>query len=245
MIGSGQSGTELRQSEFDSNSLNGGFGSGEYFPSLYRTAAFVQDRWRVNEALTATLGVRYEKFGTPFNTLRTPAFTGLFNVNPTTLTGPYSQPNQIPADHNNFAPAIGLAWSPSVREGWFKRLLGERKTVVRAGYQIGDDSFFNNFTLTGAFTWAKLLDNASEVFAQGGVNATSFFAVPLLFGNGRNERAVSLFDRTHVASLTFVYELPFQREQRGWLGRVAGGWQISGVANFESGVPFSVLSRCG
>ena len=48
------------------------FGSAIYFPSMFRTAVFVQDRWRKNEALTLTLGVRYEYFGRPFNTLKSP-----------------------------------------------------------------------------------------------------------------------------------------------------------------------------
>jgi hypothetical protein len=136
-----------------------------------------------------------------------------------------------------------------IRTGRYDNLQGPRTVRANGGsssYHAAqlkvDRRFAHNFMLTGAYTWAKTLDNASEVFAQGGSNSTSVFAVPLLFGNGRNERAFSLFDRTHIASLTFVYELPFQREQRGWLGRVAGGWQISGVANFESGVPFTVLN---
>ncbi|MGH9751168.1 MAG: TonB-dependent receptor domain-containing protein, partial [Blastocatellia bacterium] len=126
------------------------FGSAIYFPSLYRTAAFFQDRWRATEALTLTLGLRYEHFGTPFNTLTTPAFTGLFNVDPVTRTGPFGLPNKIPGDKNNFAPTFGIAYSPSFTEGFLGRLIGERKTVVRAGYQMGYDSFFNNIASNAA-----------------------------------------------------------------------------------------------
>jgi hypothetical protein len=32
--------------------------------------------------------------------------------------------------------------------------------------------------------------------------------IPHILGGERNERAVSLFDRTHRASFTYVYELP-------------------------------------
>ncbi len=370
------------------------FGSAVYFPSMFRTAAFVQDRWRVNSALTLTLGVRYENFGTPFNTLKTPAFTGLFNVDPVTRTGPFGLPNQVKADNNNFAPTIGIAYSPSFTSGWRGKLFGENKTVIRTGYQIGYDSFFNNIasnaavsspnivstvtnsvasatsprglanlssqfpttaaalsplsnqtliapnlvnpyfqrwslgvqrelplsllldvsyvgskgtklyvtedynplvrpelrvtptgytgatsgrydnlqgprgirtngasssyhagqlnilrrfknnvSLSAAYTFSKLIDNASEVFANGdGAAAVAFFAVPGLFGGERLDRGLSLFDRTHIAAFTWVYELPFQREQRGFLGRIAGGWQLSGVTRIESGAPFTVLN---
>jgi len=44
-------------------SANRDFGSPAYYPELFRQAYFFQDRWRVNEALTLTLGVRYENFG--------------------------------------------------------------------------------------------------------------------------------------------------------------------------------------
>ena len=63
------------------------FGSPVYYPTYFRQAYFFQDRWQVNPDLTLTLGVRYENFGTPMNSLRTPAFTGLFNIDPTHRQG--------------------------------------------------------------------------------------------------------------------------------------------------------------
>ena len=85
--------------------------------------------------------------------------------------------------------------------------------------------------------------NANALIGNGdGAAAAALFAVPGLFGGERNDRGLSLFDRTHIAAFTWVYELPFQREQRGFLGRIAGGWQISGVTRIESGVHFTVLN---
>ena len=118
------------------------FGSPSYYPSLFRQAYFMQDRWRATQSLTVTLGVRYEFFGNPINSLRTPAYTGLFNINPVTFQGPYSQPNHVNSDLNNWAPTVGLAYSPS-GSGPFG-LFGQKKTVFRAGFQMGYDSFFNN-----------------------------------------------------------------------------------------------------
>jgi outer membrane receptor protein involved in Fe transport len=377
-------------------------GSPKYFPQLYRIANFFQDRWKVTEALTLTLGVRHEYFGTPFNALRTPAFTGLFNIDPVTLTGPFSVPNRVHRDFNNFAPTFGIAYSPSVTSGFMGRLLGDKQTVFRAGYQIGYDSFFNNiasnaqsstpnlirttvsstssagtrglanfntllptkpvlnpvttgqtlidpklvnpyyqrwsagfqrslpynlildmsyvgsrgvklfvtedlnplvppalritpagytgtisgrldnlqgsrsirtnggssiyhsgqlqltrrfadnFTITGAYTWSKLIDNFSDPFASTITTAASVFSFPSILrglpgvpaGYGeRADRAVSLFDRPHRASITYVYEIPWQREQRGLLGHTLGGFQISGVTTFESGFPYTVFNN--
>ncbi len=118
------------------------FGSASYYPVLFRQAYFMQDRWRATENLTLSLGVRYEFFGVPVNTLRTPAYTGLFNVNPVTFTGPFTGPNHVNSDLNNWSPSVGIAYSPS-GSGPFG-LFGDKKTVFRAGFNMGYDSFFNN-----------------------------------------------------------------------------------------------------
>ncbi|HMX28763.1 MAG TPA: TonB-dependent receptor, partial [Blastocatellia bacterium] len=151
------------------------FGSPRYYPELFRQAYFFQDRWRVNEALTLTLGVRYENFGNPINTLRTAAFTGLFNVDPVTLQGPYLQPSKVADDNNNWAPTIGIAYSPSFRSGWLGQVFGDRKSVIRAGYQIGYDSFFNNIASNAATS------SPNAVATQ--VNSTVSAANPRGLGN--------------------------------------------------------------
>ena len=51
-----------------------------------------------------------------------------------------------------------------------------------------------------------------------------------------------MFDRTHRSSITYVYDLPFLREQKGVVGRVIGGWQLTGVLTFETGVPLNVTN---
>jgi outer membrane receptor protein involved in Fe transport len=373
------------------------FGSPAFFPSLVRQAYFFQDTWRITSSLTLSLGLRYERFGNPANSLRTPAFAGLFNVDPTTFTGPFSAPNRIDDDNNNFSPVIGFAYNPSVSSGRFfglGRLLGDKKTVIRGGYQVGYDSFFNNIasnaqasspnlistnvqsvismadprglanlsqqfpasartpnpldaqtliaqnlrnpyyqrfslgiqrelplnlifdisyvgtkgtalfinedlnplvpaslrntptgvtipanrlsgrldnlqgvrtirtnggdsiyhslqmqmtrrfsnglSVSGAYTYSKLIDNQSEVFATdvGG----SLSQTPAILGGQRLDRAVSLFDRTQRLSINYLYELPFFREQRGVIGKIAGGFQVSGTTFFEGGVPFTIFN---
>ena len=48
------------------------------------------------------------------------------------------------------------------------------------------------------------------------------------------------FDRTHVLVLNYIYELPIFRGGTGLAHRLLGGWEISGVNQFQSGVPLSV-----
>jgi hypothetical protein len=102
--------------------------------------------------------------------------------------------------------------------------------------------FANGFTMSAAYTYSKLIDNGSEVFGVANNNQPQQAAVPSILGGQARERAVSLFDRTHRASFTYVYELPWMRDQHGWLGRVVGGWQIAGITTFESGAPLTVTN---
>jgi hypothetical protein len=50
----------------------------------------------------------------------------------------------------------------------------------------------------------------------------------------------SNFDRTHVLSVYYIYDLPFWREGGSVLKSALGGWQISGATFMRSGTPFSI-----
>lgn len=371
------------------------FGSAIYYPELFRQSYFFTDRWRVTNDLTLTLGLRYEDFGTPMNSLKKPAFSGLFNIDTTTWDGPYSQPNKVNRDLNNFSPSLGIAWSPSYRDGLLGTVFGDKKSVFRTGYQVGYDSFFNNiasnavasvpnliatsnpsvvsasaprglagvskalptqsrlplpidsqtlmdqnlrnpyyqrwsfgvqrelpgnfiaetsyvgskgtklfinedrnplvpaslriqpagvtppyatqgrydnlqgarltrtnagassyhsmqlqvtrrfkngFIAGASYTWSKTIDNGSEVFGVGATGLSQQSAVPWVFGGGAFERGLSFFDRPHRFTTSYVYQLPFYKDQKGFTGHLLGGWQLSGILLFEAGVPFNITN---
>lgn len=371
------------------------FGSAAYYPDMNRMALFISDRWRMTTDLTLTLGGRYEYFGQPMNSVSKAAWAGLFNVDPVTFTGPFSQPSKVAKDTNNFSPSLGIAWSPSYNDGFLAKVLGNKKSVIRTGYQIGYDSFFNNiasnaqastpnviatnlnsqasqprgwpnplqsipttarnpsptdsqtliagdlvnpyiqrwsfgiqrelpgsviydisyvgskgtklfltedlnplvpsslritpatstpipaanltgrldnlqgprairtnggsssfhslqmsanrrfsrgFQASAAYTWGKTIDNGSEIFAQAGANLIATQVVPPMFGGLQRERGLSLFHRAHRLVFSYVYDLPVFRSQQGMVGRVLGGWQLSGITTFETGVPLNVTN---
>jgi hypothetical protein len=137
------------------------FGTSTFYPNFTRQAYFGQDRWRATQNLTVTLGVRYEYFGQPMNVLKKIAFSGLFNTDTVTATGPYLTPNRVAPDKNNWAPTVGLAYSPPAKGGILGKVLGDRKTVLRGGYQIGYDSYFNTITANAAATTPNLLSTTA------------------------------------------------------------------------------------
>jgi hypothetical protein len=48
------------------------------------------------------------------------------------------------------------------------------------------------------------------------------------------------FSRKHIFVANYVYELPFLKEQKGFAGKTLGGWELSGITVFESGVPLTI-----
>jgi len=90
---------------------------------------FVNDTWRVRPNLTLTLGLRYE-----YNSPASDAANRANVYNPATGSLVPVGQNGFPAgayssDYTNFAPTVGLAWSPEKHRG----------TVFRAAYGIHFD----------------------------------------------------------------------------------------------------------
>ena len=48
------------------------------------------------------------------------------------------------------------------------------------------------------------------------------------------------FSRNQIFVADYVYDLPFYKDQQGVVGRVLGGWELSGITIFESGVPLTI-----
>jgi hypothetical protein len=67
--------------------------------------------------------------------------------------------------------------------------------------------------------------------------------------NRRAEKAVSSLDTPQRLVTSFFYELPMGRGKRilnsgGWTDRVAGGWSVSAILTYQSGLPTEVYSPC-
>jgi hypothetical protein len=60
--------------------------------------------------------------------------------------------------------------------------------------------------------------------------------------NRRAERAPTSFDASRRASLLGVWEMPFFKGQKGPIGMILGGWQLSGTLIMQSGMPVNITS---
>jgi len=90
--------------------------------------------------------------------------------------------------------------------------------------------------LNGSYTWSHALDEQSGLgLFYNGNN-------PL---NPRSSYASSDFDRTHVVTLQYLYELPQFRGGKSLLRKFENGWGLSGLMVFESGQPYNVYDFSG
>ncbi len=89
-----------------------------------------------------------------------------------------------------------------------------------------------NLVMTASYTWSKVLTDASL-----------FNSAPEEpFDRSYNYGPAS-YDRRHILANTFTYSLPFGRNERGAGGKVLSGWEVSGVARFQSGAPLTVTAN--
>jgi hypothetical protein len=55
----------------------------------------------------------------------------------------------------------------------------------------------------------------------------------------RAEYSRANLDRRHVLSINYIYEVPFFRNQSNFKEKVLGGWQLSGITSYFTGLAFS------
>jgi Carboxypeptidase regulatory-like domain/TonB-dependent Receptor Plug Domain/TonB dependent receptor len=200
----------------DARSGNGGgfvpfatrtYGTQIAYPRAIQQNYFINDNWRVKENLTLNLGLRYENYGTPFNAV---PFAAITDINQ-----PFATQQKIKRDNNNFAPRLSFAYTPRFSQSLIHKLTGENRTVIRGGFAVNYDFFFNN-----------IVDNT----ASSSPNDLGFTAITPPSGRGATGVTPAFFPAsvapdpftamtTTVANLvnplTYVWNLGVQRELPG------------------------------
>lgn len=60
--------------------------------------------------------------------------------------------------------------------------------------------------------------------------------------NIHGEYGRAALDRRHVFNVNYVYEIPVFSKQEGFLGKILGGWQTSGIVTYFTGLPFTATT---
>ena len=133
-------------------------------------------------------------------------------------------------------------------------------TALRTPY-IGFNPNADFWRAEGISTYNALQVQATKRMSHGlMVNASYTFSHSLdegsglgagLFFNGndplkpRTAYASSDFDRKHVFSVSYVYQLPSLKTESRFVRNVVNGWGLQGVTVAQSGQPFSVIDFSG
>ncbi|HKV24726.1 MAG TPA: carboxypeptidase regulatory-like domain-containing protein [Candidatus Acidoferrum sp.] len=100
---------------------------------------------------------------------------------------------------------------------------------------------FRGLTADVSYTFSKGMDNTSEIFSSTGGVSNPIPMDP--FNPNLGERGISAQSFPHVVTTYWVYELPWMKSQEGILGKVVGGWELSGTHRYQSGVPMTPVQN--
>ena len=171
------------------------------------------------------LDPKYLSLGSQLNTLVPNPYYGVITQGP--LSGPTITRAQslLPFPQYLNVTNLGNTYGRSKYHALYARL--ERR-------------FAKGFSVAGAYTLSKSMDNVGqgfpgESFSGGAVQ--NFYDLD-------GEWAISNFNTPHTLTISSVVELPFGPGKRfvtdGFAAKLLGGWQINGIALFQSGAPLQI-----
>lgn len=167
-----------------------------------------------------------------------------------------------PFDGTNFYPGNNAFPNCMVATGCHT-FFGRQFSALRTWENLGFSNFHgmtlslrkrfdNDLAFDLNYTWSHSIDNgsAAEGNLSGNANAPGAFSETAanVINTFRRDQSVgsSDFDIRHQVNANFVLGLPFGRgkalgtKARGLLDMLIGGWQLSGVVRYRTGLPFSI-----
>ena len=93
--------------------------------------------------------------------------------------------------------------------------------------------FSAGITFIQTYTWSKTL------FDNWACCGTTWLNNPF---NSRAEKGLAEWDIRHRSTTAWLYQLPFYRGNRSFVGQVLGGWQVNGTMAIATGMPLYVMN---
>ena len=151
-----------------------------------------------------------------------PGTVGCPQLGPATCSGQPDHPRPFP--EANFA---------------FSEITNQANSIYHGLQAKAEKRFSQGLSFLASYTWSKYIDLGGSGFSQ-----SATLQDP---NNGQADRALGTFDRRHIFTLSYLYELPFgprkpfARGSSGVLAKLIEGWQVNGITNFHSGNPINIL----
>ncbi len=122
--------------------------------------------------------------------------------------------------------------------GQITNLEMEAKSEYHAAQFSLEKRLSRGYAFTLAYTYSSFYDDASEPLGTG----TPTLQRPQNNFDFAAEWSRSAWDRPHRLAVSWLYELPFYRDQQGVFGRILGGWTLNGTYALQSGQPFTIIT---
>jgi len=110
-------------------------------------------------------------------------------------------------------------------------------TAFDSNYHSLQANINKNFGGLGLFnasyTWSKVMTDSSSDRSNAPQNSYNWH---------EGEYGPASFNRTQVLTLNYVYTLPFFRASHGLKNAAMGGWELSGISTFQTGLPSTVTT---
>jgi hypothetical protein len=87
-----------------------------------------------------------------------------------------------------------------------------------------------------SYTWSHALDEQSGL----GLFYSGNNPLNLRSGYGSSD-----YDRTHVTTFNYIYQIPGLAKEHTLAGKIADGWSLIGVTVMQSGQPYSIIDYSG
>jgi hypothetical protein len=156
--------------------------------------------------------------------------------------GDHTENMPIGLDINQPGPTGGFNYNPSVNTGTFAYVYGAypgyaalstNEAIGRANWNgmtvSAKHRTGHNLFLTGAYTYSHGLSLGFSQSSFGGTGVQNAHDPELDYGN-------SAVNVAHVASFSYIWDIPFLKDDKGWKGTLLGGWKYSGITAIQSGI---------
>jgi hypothetical protein len=128
----------------------------------------------------------------------------------------------------------GLRLNPNV--GQISALFYEASSSYNAMHLQVKRRLSNGFQIQGSYTWSKSIDTGSSSVA-GDTFGNSVSSLPI-FDTHLN-RGLSDFDIRHNLVISSLWQIPAPQSWTGFQGFITKGWQLGGIFQASSGLPFT------
>ncbi len=129
---------------------------------------------------------------------------------------------------NRFLPGTSIRPYPSYGDITYLRANGVSN--YNSMQVILTKRFARGLQFNVNYTWGHALDDSPPIFSSNSDDT-----------NVRLDYGTTESDVRHLVSFSYVYEIPVVRALPRWLGE---GWQLNGLTEMRSGLPFNVACGC-